>query len=95
MTVDFQPNPLNIFELRRVDHCPPHFFTVDFHITVGEKKISDWIWANLAGRFYLGETFVFRSGSSILLKRSAFEIHSEASYFGLLLPEINKNSYNF
>jgi hypothetical protein len=88
----YQPNPLNTFDLRRLDHCPPHFFAVGFHISVTEKKLSDWIWENLSGRFYLGDTYVLSDDvkSTVLVKRAAFEIHSEGSYFAMFLPDLNK-----
>lgn len=90
----YQPNPLNIFGLRELEHCPPHFFAVDFDLSGPDKKIQDWIWENLYGRFYFGDTYgiVDDNGrrASYLKKRAAFEIHSEASYFAMLLPELNK-----
>jgi len=95
MTVKlFQPNPLNTFELRELGHCPPHFYAVDFDLSTTEKRIRDWIWENLHGRFFLGDTYVVvsegRSTRSVLHKRAGFEIHSEASYFAMFLPDINK-----
>ena len=94
MTVNYQPNPLNTFDLRRLEHCPPHFAVVDFSISCNEKKIQDWIWANLSGRFYLGDYYASTNQDTkprtVLQKRAAFEIAGEASYFALFLPEINK-----
>ncbi len=95
MTVkQFQPNPLNTFDLRELKHCPPHFYAVDFDLSTNEKRIRDWIWEHLSGRFFLGDAYaVFvegRANRSVLLKRAGFEIHSEASYFAMFLPEINK-----
>ena len=103
---NYQPNPLNTFELRQLSHCPPHFFAVDFDLSTNEKKLSDWIWENLTGRFFLGDVYRQRdpgdterirldsSGNlsigTVLQKRAAFEIHSEASYFAMLLPDLNK-----
>lgn len=52
------------------------------------KQIIDWIYTNLSGRFFFGEV---TNGSS-MHRRVAFEVHSEASYFALILPEINKFS---
>ncbi len=92
MTKLFQINPLNAHNLRILDHCPPHFFAVDFDLSSSPKKISDWIYENLSGRFYFGEIFVTNehSGGTVMRRRAAFEIHSEASYFALVLTEINK-----
>lgn len=88
-------NPLNLFELRIVDHCPPHFYAVDFDCTVNAKKLSDWIYENLQGRFYFGDVFVTKQGKQMLCKRAAFEVHSEASYFAIVLPEINRTNLTF
>jgi len=90
----FNLNPLNAAGLRKVAHCPPHFYAVDFNLSSPEKKITDWIYENLEGRFYFGDTYadIIDNGSrrSVLQKRAAFEIHSEASYFAMLLNDINK-----
>ena len=88
----FQPNALNSHNLRVLGHCPPHFYAVDFNLVCQPKKITNWIYENLSGRFYFGDVFVasHNSGSVQIQKRAAFEIHSEASYFALVLSEINK-----
>ncbi len=90
----FTVNPLNVAGLRQLDHCPPRFFPVDFDLSCKQKKISDWIWTNLHGRFYLGDTYGIdrssKSSTTFLKKRAAFEIHSEASYFAMILTDLNK-----
>jgi len=84
-------NPLNVFGLRRIEHKPPHFESVIFDIKTHEKKISDWIYENLSGRFWLGDIFAEDSNSSMAKSKcAAFEIHSEASYFALRIDQINK-----
>jgi len=60
---------------------------VDFDVATADKKLSDWIFENLSGRFFLGDVFVT---SKNMCKRAAFEIHGEATYFALQLHEINK-----
>jgi len=79
-----------LFELRQLDHCPPHFYAVDFDLSTSNKKITDWIWENLKGRFYFGDSYLYESGRQTMKKQVAFEVHSEASYFALVLNEINK-----
>lgn len=89
--MNFQPNPLNVHNIRIVDHCPPHFYVVDFNLYCKPKKIQDWIYENLSGRFFFGDVVTVEYSKSMHLhKRAAFEIHSEASYFALMLSEINK-----
>jgi hypothetical protein len=85
-----QINPLNVFGMRRVAHCPPHFETLVFDIRTQEKNLTDWVYENLAGRFYFGDHFYTTDGGSVALsKMIAFEEHSELSYFGLFLDTIN------
>ena len=91
MSRPFQINPLNANRLRVLDHCPPHFYIVDFDLVCNPKKITDWIYENLTGRYYFGEVVMSGSSSGFKIqKRVAFEIHSEASYFALMLSDINK-----
>ena len=83
-------NPLNVFGLRRVEHCPPHFEQVHFNLYVNDKKITDWISENLEGRFWFGDSYLQIEDNTISLGKSAgFEIHGEASYFSLILDQIN------
>lgn len=83
-------NPLNVFGLRKLEHCPPHFDRVVFDIKVTEKKISDWVFENLDGRFWLGDVYVDKSAESPAMSKCvAFEHKSEASYFALCLDQLN------
>jgi hypothetical protein len=93
-------NPLNVFDLRQLDHCPIHFKKIKFDLYVNQKDIVDWIYENLSGRFYIGDVIDYVCESSLplnvkLQKFVAFELHEEASYFGLFLPTINKNQFSF
>lgn len=86
-------NPLVVFGLRRMTHCPPHFEPVYFDTKVVDKVITDWVWENLDGRFYYGDHFQTTPGGSIALQKViAFEENSEASYFCLTLDSINSSS---
>ena len=91
MIRDSFPNPLNVMGLRKVEHLPPHFYTVNFDVGTNSKRITDWIWENLEGRFYFGDVYslVDGTGHGYLQKCAAFEIHSEASYFALVLVDLN------
>lgn len=86
-------NPLNVFGLRRVDHCPPHFTRVDFDLKTQDKRITDWIWEHCAGRFYFGDAYIVdQNNKTQMTHRVAFEHPSEAMLFGLVLEEINSFS---
>lgn len=83
-------NPLNVFGLRRLEHCPPHFESFIFDLRTGEKDITDWVYENLASRFYFGDYYYTKDdGTTGMGKRIAFEEAGEASYFGLIIEQIN------
>jgi hypothetical protein len=83
-------NPLAVFGLRRVEHCPPHFITVCFDAYVPEKHISDWIWENLSERFYIGDDYIPTEGGGMSMQKMVgFENPGEASLFSLVLNTIN------
>ncbi len=86
-------NPLNLHGLRRVSWCPPHFEQLPFDLQVIEKVITDWIYENLEGRFYIGQVDVVQENNRPTYRQClvAFELASEASYFGLFLPQLNQN----
>jgi hypothetical protein len=89
-----EANPLAVFGLRELEHCPPHFIAVDFDCSTNEKTITDWIWSNLSGRFYFGDYYYKNTdGNVVLTKRAGFEIPGEASMFCLILDTINKHEY--
>jgi hypothetical protein len=89
-------NPLNVFGLRRVAYCPPHFESFVFDLRTQEKAITDWVYENLAGRFYFDDHYyTTESGSVAMSKMIAFEDHGELSYFGLFLDTINTSNYMF
>ncbi len=89
-------NPMAVFGLRELEHCPPHFSRVEFELKSNEKVISDWIWANLDGRFWYGDWYLKDVVGNVgFHKCAAFEVPGEASMFALILDQINKLSYDF
>jgi hypothetical protein len=92
-----EANPLDVFGLRQLDHCPPHFERIAFDLRATPKDITDWIYENLSGRFYVGDETVTDepTGQFKIQKVAGFERHEEASYFGLFLPDINVNNYTW
>jgi hypothetical protein len=94
-----EPNPLAVFNMRRMDFCPPHFETITFDLRSTEKAISDWIYENTEGRFFLGDVVKVVpeesgrprwSAQRQMSKCVGFENHSEASYFTLMMDQFNK-----
>lgn len=95
-----EANPLDVFGLRQLDHCPPHFEVITFDLRANIKDLTDWIYENLSGRFFVGDYFSpdldnLDTSRVKMQKAIAFERHEEASYFGLFLPNINITGYDF
>lgn len=89
-------NPLAVFGLRELGHCPPHFTMVGFNLRTNEKNISDWIWTNLDGRFWFGDYYYKDTSSNVTIQKcAAFEIAGEASMFALILDQINQHDLDF
>jgi hypothetical protein len=87
-----EANPLAVFGLRRVEHCPPHFTKVLFDSYTLEKQITDWIYEHFSGRFYYGDFYKEgESGKTGVTRCAAFEEPGEASYFTLILDTIKKS----
>jgi hypothetical protein len=86
-------NPLNVHELRRIEHCAPHFEKVFFDSNSWDSNILNWIYENLEGRFFLGEHHIAEDSYMISRKCAAFERHSEASYFTLMLDTFNQSGF--
>jgi len=92
-----EANPLNIWGLRQLTHCPPHFEQVQFDLRTSEKALTDWIYENLEGRFYIGVVDVAQTPGGKILSRQqlvAFETASEATYFSMFLPQINVGMFD-
>lgn len=90
MIKEFEPNPLNVFGIRRVDHCPPYFESMNVPLQYNlQDSIIKWIETNLKGRYYVGKTvdLVDNKIQSNLFKIS-FEDEKEMSYFILACPHL-------
>ena len=87
-------NPLNVHRIRRTEYCPLHFTSLDFDLRTTDKTITDWVYENLEGRFWMGDYYKIAEDNAISInKRIAFELAAEASYFGLFLDQINKTDF--
>ena len=86
-------NPLNVHGLRQLSWCPPDFERVEFPNAGREQDLSNWIYENLSGRFYIGITddTDLRNRKTV----AAFESPGEASYFSLCLTNIVTIHDNF
>jgi len=86
-----EPNPLNVHGLRQLDWCPPHFTPVVVGFAFAGGELTNWIYENLTGRFYVG--YVDNEQGRFL--SVAFEDASEASYFALFLPSLIDQKFDF
>lgn len=100
MIIHGEVNPLNVLKAREIKYLPPHFSVIklpvnsynDIH-TFRSKKIRNWIYKNLQGRFYVEDSTTRRfKGQEAKLFPSkiivAFENSSELSFFNLACPEV-------
>jgi hypothetical protein len=76
-------NPLNVHGLRQLEFNPPHFTDIILESRSSEKEISDWIWENLQGRFYVGPIDIINDGHYTRKICISFELEEEVSYFSL------------
>ena len=86
------PNPLNYFEMRRVDFAPPHFnyFTINKYNPSLVKIINDWIEKNLNNRYYIGQGITLDKNNTIVYNtRIGFENEKEITFFIIACPYIN------
>lgn len=89
-----EANPLTVHGLRELARCPPHFVQVKFELRNGYKQITDWIWENFEGRFWIGDIYYpTERGSIAMTACAAFELAGEASMFSLMLDQIQQTYY--
>jgi hypothetical protein len=84
-----KPNPLNFFDLRRVEFACPHFkyATIEKYNPVLLKSIDSWIRANLNNRYYIGQSLSLDNTNTIVYNTSiGFESEKELSFFTIACP---------
>jgi hypothetical protein len=87
-----KPNPLNYFELRRVEFSCPHFkyTTVDKYNPILIKNLDLWIRKNLNNRYYIGQGITLDNTNTIVYNtRIGFESEKELSFFTIACPHLN------
>lgn len=79
-----KPNPLNLLDLRRVDFPARHFhyMTTPRYTPSLVKAIDNWIFNNLNGRYYVGQSIALDANNSIIyVTKIGFEQEKEMSFF--------------
>lgn len=84
-------NPLAVANTRRMEFCPPHFQSIYIDLKCNLKTLTDWIYENTDGRFFVGAG----TSNNDLCTHIGFEVHSEATYLSMFLPQINVNNFDF
>lgn len=87
-----KPNPLNYFNLRRVEFACPHFkYTqIKKYNPTMLKSIDSWIKKNLNNRYYIGQTLALDNTNTIVHNiKIGFESEKELSFFTIACPLLN------
>ena len=87
-------NPLNVFGMRRVSFCPPHFESANVELTYNMiRVIEQWIEENIKGRFFIGQKVIVDPNVVDTGKKKikyttlvSFENSKDLSYFLLACP---------
>jgi len=86
-----KPNPLNLLDLRRVRFPARHFHytTRNRYNPNRSSSVDDWIYQNLNGRYYIGQTLILDSTNTITYAtKIGFEEQKELSFFLLGYSEL-------
>jgi hypothetical protein len=84
-----KPNPLNYFDLRRVEFACPHFkyTTIEKYNPTLIKNIDGWIRKTLNSRYYVGQGLTLDNTNTIVYTTMiGFESEKELSFFTIACP---------
>lgn len=84
-------NPLNYFEMRKVEYACPHFkyFIINKYSPLINSLINDWIMNNLNKRFYLNKGISLDNTNTIVYNTIiGFESEKEITFFTIACPHI-------
>ena len=88
-----KPNPLNYFDMRRVEFAAPHFkyTTLDRYNPGQIKSIDVWIRHNLNNRYYIGQGIALDSANTVIYTtKIGFESEKELSFFTIACPHLQQ-----
>jgi len=90
MILNKEPNPLNVFKARRVNHPLPHFEYVNVPIKYNlEGSLDKWIDRNLKNRYFIGKNVSLDKNNSLSsVLTVGFEEKKDMSYFMLACPHL-------
>jgi hypothetical protein len=87
-----KPNPLDYYNLRRVEFACPHFkyTSLDRYTPTLVKSVDSWIRKNLNNRYYVGQGITLDNTNTIVYNtRIGFESEKELSFFTIACPLLN------
>lgn len=87
-----KPNPLNYFNMRKVNYACPHFkyFTINKYRRELIASIDIWITKNLNSRYYIDKGISLGSNNEIIYNITiGFESEKELSFFTIACPDLN------
>lgn len=85
------PNPLNVFGLRKVNFPPPHFEYVFINQTslYQVEEIREWIEYNCNNRYYVGKAMSLDANNAFINGyKIGFEDPKELTFFKIACPLI-------
>lgn len=84
------PNPFNFFGIRMEPVPPIHFEYIIIPVRYNlQKSITNWIYENLKGRFYINQCVGLNNTNQIdNMLKVGFEDAKELSYFTLACPHL-------
>jgi hypothetical protein len=84
-----KPNPLNYFDIRRVEFAAPHFkyTSIDKYNPTLVKTLDYWIKHHLNNRYYIGQSLALDHTNTIIYTtKIGFESEKELSFFTIACP---------
>jgi hypothetical protein len=81
-------NPLNVFKIRKVSFPAYHFFYTNELVTSDLKKIDQWMYTHLKGRYFIGPGLSIHNNIIEYIVKIGFEVEKELSFFKLACPYI-------
>jgi hypothetical protein len=84
-----KPNPLDYFDLRRVEFAAPHFkyMQIEKYNPTLLRNIDAWIRKNLNNRYYIGQALTLDNTNTIVHStKIGFESEKELSFFTIACP---------
>jgi len=84
------PNPLNVFNIRKVKSAVPTFEYVNLPMTYNlEDSLARWINSNLKNRYYIGKKITLDQDNKLhQVITIGFEKTKDMSYFMLACPHL-------